>query len=459
MTDTPEATSAEAKPAEAKPETPPVPSSRLGRFIVKYPTFLSSLVVGIAGLIATSIWQCRQSANQKAQAEAAQKVAETQAANSWKIERADILAKNLATLASSGSASADQRFGVLLSLTRAEILDPELAVSYALELGKDNAEYMQSVLANVQNMDYGRLVRAYTLPCEERYGVSPAIDACNDKLAARSAAIAQLVADETEAALAGDQAGPLVLLKDERRVQLDVQQLTGLFETAVTSMYERRQWDELTKLEATSQGAHLVAALILSAARTGEFVTDEEARTLAQFHAEQTRWLADYISNTGCDAECKGRTLEVMVSHYDESQGDFDTAVRHMLESSRQQSGIALARLHSRMLWCQIDNSDLVPLRDRVLVPAAADIVKAARSDPAVRDGLVSLLALAPESTDAAWTALLADPAVGKQVRERRAVAQRQRQTPPTQLKRYDFCLASTASPVTNDPGTSPPAP
>ena len=48
-----------------------------------------------------------------------------------------------------GSNSADQRYGVLLSLTRADIIDPELAVSYALELGKDNADYMLSVLANV----------------------------------------------------------------------------------------------------------------------------------------------------------------------------------------------------------------------------------------------------------------------------------------------------------------------
>src|SRR5438105_4543633 len=105
-------------PEEDKP-------SRIGKFIAKYPTFLSSLVVGIAGLVATSMWQYRQSQNQKAQAAAAQKVAETQAANSWKIERADILAKNLETLAATGSANSDQRFGVLLSLTRAEIIDPE----------------------------------------------------------------------------------------------------------------------------------------------------------------------------------------------------------------------------------------------------------------------------------------------------------------------------------------------
>ena len=199
-------------------------ASRVGRFIAKYPTFLSSLVVGVAGLVATSMWQCRQSQNQKAQAEASQRVAETQAANSWKIEKADILSKNLETLAATGSASADQRFGVLLSLTRAEILDPELAESYALELGKDNPEYMMSVLANTANRDYGRLARAYTLSCEERFGTSPAIEPCTDKLADRTAVIGQLVSDDLATALAGDgtQVGPLVLLCDEWCVQFDV---------------------------------------------------------------------------------------------------------------------------------------------------------------------------------------------------------------------------------------------
>ena len=420
----------EAPAAQADEDKP----SRIGQFITKYPTFLSSLVVGIAGVIATSIWQYRQSQTQKAQADAAQRVAETQAANSWKIERADILAKNLETLASTGSASADQRFGVLLSLTRAEILDPELAVSYALELGKDNAEYMQSVLANTPNKDWGRIARAFTLSCEERFGVSSGTDSCVDKFATRSDALGQLVSDAL-----GDQPGPTTLLKDERRVQLDVQQLTGLFETAVEALYERRQWDELAKLQALSPGAHLVSSLVLAAARTGEFVTDEEAKTLAQFHTEQTKWLSDYLTAKGCDAECKARMLEVMLSHYEEAQGDFDAAVRKLLVAPHQQSGIAVTHLHSRLLWCQVDSSDLVPLRDHVLVPAAHDSVK----DAAARDALISLLALVPEPTgDPAWAALVADPAIAKVLRDRRAIADKQRKSPPPAMRRFDFCDA-----------------
>src|SRR4051812_22443325 len=100
---------------------PPVEdTSALGRFITRYHTFLSSFVIGAAGLIATSIWQYRQSETTANQAAAQQKVAETAAENSWKITRADILSKNLSILAATGADTVSQRYGVLLSLTRAE---------------------------------------------------------------------------------------------------------------------------------------------------------------------------------------------------------------------------------------------------------------------------------------------------------------------------------------------------
>src|SRR5438132_13718364 len=129
-------------------ETEEEETSKVGKFIQKYHTFLSSFVIGVAGLIATSIWQYRQSEVARHQAESQQRVAETQAANQWRIERAEILSKNLQTLAGQGPGNVEQRYGVLLSLARGNILDPELAVSYALELGKENPEYMQSVLSN-----------------------------------------------------------------------------------------------------------------------------------------------------------------------------------------------------------------------------------------------------------------------------------------------------------------------
>jgi hypothetical protein len=439
----PEAVSSAPTPDPAKRDVPP---SRIGKLIVRYPTFLSSLVVGIAGLIATTMWQCRNYHSQRDAAAAAQKVTETQAANSWKIERTEILGKNLQTLAQTGPGTADQRFGVLLSLTRAEIIDPELAVSYALELGKDNVEYMQSVLASTPNKNYTRIERAYTVSCEERYGVSPAIDACTDKLEARSQGLAELVSDEVAATLGTDQVGPLVLFKDERRTQLDVQTLCGLFEATLLGMYDRRQWDELDKFAATSPGAHLVSSLVLAAAHTGEFVTDDDAKTLAQFHSVQTKWLSTYLASKPCDADCKGHMIEVMVTHFAEAEGSYDTVMRTLFESSRAQSGIAISRLHARLLWCQVDDSDVAPLRDHVLVPAAADLLRPG-ADAAARDAVLGLLALVaePPAGDAPWASLISQldrGELGKAFKDHHALALHQRAAPPPAMRRTSFCSA-----------------
>ena len=442
----------EEKPVEGNESTPDQDTSKVGRFIMKYHTFLSSFVIGAAGLVATSIWQYRQSEVAKKSAESQQKVAETQAENQWRIERAEILAKNLSVLSAQGPGTVEQRFGVLLSLARGNILDPELAVSYALELGKDNPDYMQSVLANTAGKDYHRLSRAYVLSCEERYGIARNVAICsNDKLAARSEAIAQLISDETQAAQAQGQPGPLVMLKDEREVQQNVSRFAGLFEPTLTEMYERRLWDEIAKFQNYSTGAHVVGALVLAAARTGEFVTSDEAKKLEQFHSQQAQWMSKYLMGPTCDAECKGKVLEVMVSHFDESQGDYNAAVRQLLESPHAQSGNAISRLHARLLWCQVDPTDYVPLRDHVLVPAVDDLLKQAKPDPSITDDLVGLLALVPEpaasETQAlgpwkATLALLDKPGsrFGRIFRERKATAQHERAAPPPAMKKLSFC-------------------
>ena len=75
-----------------------------------------------------------------------------------------------------------------------------------------------------------------------------------------------------------------------------------------------------------------------------------------------------------------------------------------------------------------------------MLLPATLDLVKG--KDVAARESLLSLLALVPESSDPSWTQLAADPAIAKLLRDRRAIAQRQRQTPPPALRKLDFCNA-----------------
>src|SRR4051812_24422347 len=195
--------SSSPKPAAAGgAAAPPHPElSRFGHFIQTYSGFLSSFVIGVAGLVATSIWQYRQSLNAERQAVSEQAIAKTKAENDWRIARAEILAKNLGVLSSQAPDTADQRFGVLLSLTRGSILDPELAVSYALELGKVNPDYMRSVLASTTQKNYVQLEHAFALTCLQRYGVERAAAICkDDKLAERSDAIAGLIEDELSAA-------------------------------------------------------------------------------------------------------------------------------------------------------------------------------------------------------------------------------------------------------------------
>lgn len=441
----------ESKPSE-KPEARPEKDSKLGLFLQKYATLLSSTVLGIAGLAATSIWQFRQSATAEQQAKSQQHIAEMQAQNNWKIERADVLSKNIGTLAANGPDTAEQRYGVLLSLTRGNLLDPELAVSYALELGKDNADYMESVLANVPEKDYPRLARAFTVSCQDRFGTSPLIEMCNtDKLNRRSASISKLIADDGDAALAGTMPGPMILLKDEKPVQLHIGRMTALFSPLLMALYDDRKWESINKFMEYSHAAHLVAALVLTAARTGEFVTEEEAKQLKAFDDVHAKWLASYLSGPTCEIECKSRALSNMVSHFAAAQGSYDAAARQILQSPRSQSGMAVSFLHTRLLWCQADPVDIAALRDQVLVPATVAALNNPKTDPSVREGLYSLVLLTPDpdpddtAATSAWSAMTAALAksgdkVTTKFSDRRAIATKQRVNPPAALKKANFC-------------------
>ena len=404
-----------APTAAARPEPP----SRLGHFIQTYSSFLSSFVIGVAGLVATSIWQYRQSQTAARQAESEQAIARTKAENDWRIARGEILAKNLNILASQGADTADQRFGVLLSLTRGSILDPELAVSYALELGKVNPDYMRSVLASTEHKNYLQLEHAFALTCLQQFGVEKAAEICrDDRLAERSDAIAQVIEDEIDATAqvasqAGAQAGPppagapvgaqmagpLSLLRDEREIQAHPAKLMWLFEPYLQDRYERRQWNEINAFENSSDGAKVISALVLATARTGELVTNVEQSDLDKFHAQRRKWLAAYLLGRACDPECRGKIVDVMLSTYGEAQGDYDEALQRLVQLSRAESGPAISQLHARLLWCQVDSDDLQIFRDRVLVPAAARALGTPGADRNMVEDLVGLVALVPEPT------------------------------------------------------------
>src|SRR5437868_2748371 len=104
--------------------------SRFQQFVNNYHTFLSSFVIGAAGLVATTVYQSKQQDIARRQANAQIEVAKREADTKWRIERAEILAKNLQVLSGNGDNEVE-KFGVLLSLSRGDIIDPELAISYA----------------------------------------------------------------------------------------------------------------------------------------------------------------------------------------------------------------------------------------------------------------------------------------------------------------------------------------
>ena len=436
-------------------------SSRMGKFIQTYSSFLSTFVIGVAGLVATSIWQYRQSQAALRQAESEQKIAATKADNEWRIARAEILAKNLNVLSTQGANTADQRFGVLLSLTRGAILDSELAVSYALELGKDNASYMHDVLAATEHKNYQQLGQAFKLTCLQRYGVRRDASICkDDKLAERSEAIADLIHEEMD--LVDAQAdgkpsaqGALWLLRNEREVQGSVAKLAWLFEPYLQDLYEKKQWKEIAHFEASSPGARLVAAIVLATARTGEMVAQGESADLEKFHAEHRRWLREFLLGKTCDPECRGKLLDVMLSVYGESDGDYDETMRRLVLLPRTESGPALGKLHGRLLWCQVDKDDLELFRDHVLVPSLAELLARPKPDAAAIDELIALTAMTPDPSEGpslvAWKSMLAalqkagehyDHAFAK----RRLAIKHERANPPPMVKKASFCGIAESS-------------
>src|SRR5262245_28331322 len=188
---------------------------KIGLFIEKYSTFLSSFVLGMAGLVATGLYQSQQTKIAQKQAEAQIAVSQNQAETQWKIARAEILSKNLQVLLDKKPETVDQRYGVLLSLTREDVLDPELAMSYAFDL--DNAEYIKSVILNIQHKSWAQIFHNFYLTCELRYGIRKNAPICLtlDKFDERSDAMADVVSEE----LGRGNKEPFKLLADEKQVK------------------------------------------------------------------------------------------------------------------------------------------------------------------------------------------------------------------------------------------------
>lgn len=405
---------AQTTPAPAQATaTQPAKRGSLAEFVSANTNVVSSFVIGIAGLAVTSTYQCNQGELQKRQAEAQMKIAREQADNSWRIERAKILSENLKTLTARGGDTVEQRYGVLLSLLRGSILEPDVAVSYALELGRDNPEYMRSVLTNIDRKDeqyYRRLEAAYVVTCEQRYGVSSqaVVQCATDKMAERSAALALTLMDNLEDPTVLDStSSPLKLLDDERSVYANLFRWVGLLSPYLQDLYERRLWEQIDKVMAKSPGSKLVTTLALSLASsemTAE--TDTEKALRARLQGLVEGYLA---GNNACDAECRVRVFTFVVSNLGKSRGMFGRALRALLQGPRATVEPLVMRLSTRLQYCQHDPADGPLLRDSVLVPTVAAELAQPKPDWTKVDELMGLVALLPEPSapTETWTKLM----------------------------------------------------
>jgi hypothetical protein len=320
---------------------------------------------------------------------------------------------------------------------------------------------MRAVLEATAQKNYGQLAQAFKMTCMQRFGVEKAAEICkDDALAMRSDAIAQVFQDELEAVTAASEpvaSGPLSILKDEREVQAFPGRMAWLFEPYIQDLYERRQWKEIERFEQFSPGAKLVAALMLATARTGELVSASENAELEKFHADRRKWLAGYLLGQSCDADCRGKLIDVMLSSYGEAEGDYDEPLGRLLKQPHVQAAPTFGHLHARLLWCQVDADDLVSFRDRVLVPLLSETLAAPKPDAQLIEDLVGLIALVPQPAAAdakaldAWKKLFAAlPKAGdraeKALATRRAASARERANPPPMIKKVNFCNAAAAA-------------
>jgi hypothetical protein len=408
---TPKAADDKAEPAKEPP--PPAPKTRtLGALIHENTQFLSSVVIGGAGLIATSLYQCNNSRLAERQAEWQQSREDEKSKNDWRIERAKILAQNLQTLTTRGSDTVEQRYGVLLSLTRGKIIERDLAVSYALELGKDSADDMRSVLANIDEKDasyYKRLADAYVPTCVQRYGVTAAsMYVCRqDAMAAFSQGIAGAMADDLNGATEQALSAPLGILTDERYVQTKLLSLLGLYGEFITDAYEHRQWPLLERFLNSSKGAGLVAYLDLLMEPVDQANSADQIAIRQRFDVGLA-WLKDYMVSPSCDSECRGRILPGILSHLGHSPGYLDRLLRELLEGQRSEMAALVSRLQARLVYCQIDPLQMPALRDQILVPALLAQVDKPQPDLQLLDELIGLLEPMPlpPDTSADWKRL-----------------------------------------------------
>jgi hypothetical protein len=458
--------------ADATPPPPQHPTHKLGAFIEKYSTFLSSFVLGLAGLVGTALYQSQQTKIAQKQADAQIAVSQNQAITQWKIARAEILSKNLQVLIDKKPETIDQRYGVLLSLTREDVLDPELAMSYAFDLA--NADYIKSVILNITTKNWAQIFNNFRLTCDLRYGVSREVKLCTalDKYSARAQAMGDVVSEE----LSRGNKDPLKLLADDRQVRSHLMRLVYLFEPYLRETYGLERLSDLESFESHGRGAQIVAAFVLAADPSGEgFMSSDAASTRIKFHQVRKQRLEQLLLDSACDAECRGVAAEMLLNGLPEYGAAYSDVLRRLLEGKVDSSQV-VARLHRRLLWCQLAPEASARLLRDVLVPVWTELAhrdavpsaggakeksrgrdkekekekekqkqaEAARERAA--DAIVELASLIEVPPD-----LKLPESLARALEPRRARAKKERQTPPPSVRNANFCAAKSSNDSDSD--------
>jgi hypothetical protein len=297
------------------------------------------------------------------------------------------------------------------------------------------------------------------------------VKACQaDAYIDRARAIAQLFADEVNSAPDLKRAGPMRLLNDEHVVQAAPSRFAWLFAPYLSTLYDRRQWNEINEFEAYSPGSRLTAAVVLSPTQYGALVATSEVAAVDKFHDARAFWLVDYMLGNTCDPECKGRLVDIMITNHTEVAGRYDQGLTKLLQRPRAEAGIALGRMHTRLLACQVADDDVLGLRDQVLIPALDEELKKPDADKLKVEELLSLIVLTPDpeptAKDAAptaqrarWDATLERARALMQDQYtrvfdvRRDAAETARKHPPSHLRGAMFCGAALLTRDTTDLG------
>src|SRR5262249_48237465 len=113
---------------------------------------------------------------------------------------------------------------------------------------------------------------------------------------------------------------------------------------------------------------------VLAADPSGELVGAEEAQKRAKFHEMRQQRLEKMLLDNSCDAECRGAAAEILLNGLPEFGGAYARVPRAPRAQRGAGSGAVHARLHRRLLLCQLDAPAGEKLLTDVLLPSYADL-------------------------------------------------------------------------------------